>query len=219
MLNSFSDNLLGDALAYEVFSTIFIYIPALTYGGIWLTKTIIWLGLSIWNIFHWILHFQKLQSPTDMVDFANGQIISKKLGKTCMDLSELEVSTIRSWATSRKEVIQNKFFPITMLISILALFGTNLGNDFVTLVSNALVEYFSSSNGGFFLFLTSWGKLVFVSFIVAVPLAIIVTLFEESFVADFIEGICIFVEHERKQEQKEKDTKKNFLTFIWNLFE
>ena len=202
---SFPEPALDQALAvlrtttgYRIGMAILVDVPLMSALALWTSKEWWLLSIKLWSALRWLVRFHYLESPGALQEFLLTPLLLKggEEPRTLLQLSKEEIKALSSWATCRRDVIQSRLLPTTLLLTFLGLLAnTQLANDFVASVVNHLNNLYQHSDSLPRDGLGSYVIVVGIGLAVYAVVKFLVELFTESFVADYIIEACVLAQH------------------------
>ena len=121
--------------------------------------------------------------------------------QTLLELEEPYTNALYDWALCRRQIVQNRLVPTTLLLAFLGvLANTSLGESAIQAVTNVVRDFFQPSTG-LNRFIVYW-KLVLLMAVIVVPVVFIVLLLNEAFVMDYIAQACVLARHAKLSSQQ-----------------
>jgi hypothetical protein len=200
---SFDSRQLNQALAdlrgqlmYRIFVTIGLYFPVI--GGVCLAsmRGFTLFAISILSALRWLINYHRLESPEAICTFTRRPLFHwNGADRSLADLSEQEIIFLRSWATSRRDVIQSRLLPLSFMFTFVGLLANT---EKANVLFDEIIDHFQvvwglingripwswSILGSYAVFLGTVLLLFFVT-------KFLVEMFNESFVADYIVQACV----------------------------
>lgn len=194
---------------YTIIVALIVYIPAISHAGLWVTRIAISLKNGGRSALHWILSYHVMQPFKSIQQF----VVEKLLPvdhegnlQSLLELEEKDIDFLFEWATQRRELVQNRLLPTTLILATMGLIAnTFLGDAAVRGVVNLFKESFlapiASSFQGFGSILDMTGRIFIITILVIVvylPIMLIIQLLNESYVMGFIAQACLQVKHVKR---------------------
>ena len=179
---------------YRVCIAILLYIPALCHYSLWLSSGFLLFVTSIRGLIYWVFHINdttELERIRQLVfeDIKLGENISFSLSK----LDHEQISNIRDWSLLRRQIIQSRLIPTTLILGGLGLFAnTDVGQGAMSffideirfLISPPIIE------GTFFDGLILTYRSMFVAVLIVIPFGLVGRLLNKAYSMDVLSEAC-----------------------------
>jgi len=184
--------------AYLVWAAVFVYIPAVSHGALWLTRASVVSIVAIVSGFRWLFRLHRLESFDTLGEFLSTPLPLGPQGepRALIELEKEDIEALHAWVLSRRGVVQNRLVPTTLLLTVLGLLAnTSWGESAVRTAADILRDYFQSSGG--LSWLVAFGRFGLLMAVIVLPAGLIARLLSEAFVMDYIAQACVLARHVR----------------------
>jgi hypothetical protein len=154
---------------------------------------------------HWFLHFHSLQSAATMSEFLTSPLpIGEQTELTLLDLNEAEFDALLDWSLCRREAVQNRLLPTTLILAFLGvLANTSLGESVGQLALSITRDYFRDV-GSLRWLVTSW-RFFLLLIVIGAPAAVLFTLLNAAFTMDFVAQASLLARYARTSTMTRTD--------------
>ena len=176
--------LVRDSLLYRILVAIFVYVPAICFSVVWMLRLFIDVLVDLASAIRWVVKVQVMQSMNAVKDLALARFLSGG-SEALVDLSLEQITALHDWSLVRRQIIQNRLIPSTILLAFIgALANTSLGETAISLVGTVLREYFQSE--GFVESMLAYGRFLGLGMLIVFPIHLIAELITQSYIMDLL---------------------------------
>jgi len=191
-----------------VYGTIFgllVAIPAMIYLSFGGLREFVLFGIKAYSTIRWLLRFHKLESPETLMDFLNQPISLDEMGSTfsLLKLNQDELQALSAWAECRRDLVQSRLLPTTLLLTFLGLLANTSLADSAVLRFGDLVNTVLRPPD-FWSWLGAYLVVLVVISSGALLTKVLVGLANESFVMDYIAQACVLAKSAKKQTKRQQ---------------
>jgi hypothetical protein len=226
--SSFEDASIAEQVAatrqsatYLVIAAVFFIFPAISHGALWLIRGTVTFAIYTASAIRWVFRLHGLESAEALLEFLSTPLplTEDSEQKNLLELERADIEALRDWALSRREVVQNRLVPITLLLAVLGLVAnTSYGESAVRTAVNILQNYIQAPTQ------TTFIRFGLLAIIIMPPIVFLVELLNEAFVMDYIAQACVLAHHAKLSVQEsfcqqvtsdERQIKKSFGWLDW----
>lgn len=189
---------------YLVLSAFLFIIPALSHSALWLIRIIEMNVVGAALVIRWLFRSQTVESVDALSTLLSTPLplIVKSEPIKLLDLGKEDLDALYDLAHCRRQVIQDRLIPTTLVLAFLGLLAnTSLGESAVSAVISVVQNYFKASPGTIdhFIFL---GQIFALMMIIGFPVGLVVVLITEALVMDYIIQSCVLAKHVKLYSQR-----------------
>ena len=135
----------------------------------------------------WLFRFHTLESPESLTDFLLQPIIPGKAGEALflLNLSQTEIQALGEWAKCRRELVQSRLLPTTLLLAFVGLLANTSLADSAVYRFGDLLEIIVHPTG-FWPWLGAYFVLLMILGSGWLLVQALINLANESFVMDYL---------------------------------
>lgn len=196
-----------DSLAYRIIASAVILFPVLSCSWLLMIRWFITGVFFSWAAGHWLLKFHSLSSAAKISEFVKRPLpIGEETETTLLELDEKDIDALLEWSLCRREAIQNRLVPATLVIGVLGVLANTWVDPVAGLALDITKDYLRvpRSLGDL---ATKW-RFLALSFVVSVPIAVIFPLLNEAFKMDFVAQASLLARYAKRSpigEDRELD--------------
>lgn len=192
-------------VGYRIVTAIFVYVPPAILLARWGLQGLTALGIGFLSVVRWVGRFHRLESTDALRQFLSEPLSLKTAGasSTLLELDRREIQALRDWATCRREVIQSRLLPTTLLLGVL---GILVDIPQVGRYLGSIIERAQALGSAMDL----W-SLLGSSFVFAIAILLffglsklLIDLLDEAFVTDYIAQACVLAQHVKIAEEEQR---------------
>jgi hypothetical protein len=188
---------------YLFIAALCFYIPAISHAVLWLTRTVALFTIYVVSIYRWFFRYHKMETfaALDKTLLRPLPLIEGEKPQSLLELQEMDIAALHEWAVCRRQIVQNRLLPTTLLLAALGLLAnTSLGESAVQGTMSILGKYLMARG------MVDWtagiGVIVLLMIVIGLPIAIVVKLLNEAFVMDYIAEACVLARQAKVFSQK-----------------
>jgi len=189
-------------MVYYWIAALFIYVPAISYGGFLVPRLTTTVAVSVRSLIRWVFRFHAVEPTDELVKFVSTPLLllDQEKPQALLDLEPSYLDALHEWAACRRKVVQDRLVPTTLLLAFLGLLADTSVGEWVVCRAIGVVR-------GFFQAQTAEESLLaYVLFallaaVIIVPSVMIVYLLSEAFVMDYIAQACVLAKHAKSANE------------------
>jgi len=185
---------------YLTLSAILVYIPAILYATYLVVRMVSMLGIAGASVVWWVGKSQSMERLSDLEEFLSEPLALTEGGPewSLLDLEEDRLTALREWSACRRQVVQNRLIPTTLLLGFLGLLAnTSLGERTVGWALRVL-QSSGLAYSDWYGMLAHSGQRLLLVVLIFLPIAMLVDLLNEAYAMDFIAQACVLARHAKR---------------------
>jgi hypothetical protein len=199
-------HVIRQAPAYRAISAILFIVPCFTCFALMVVGGTAVAAWCVGSAFHWFYSLHILHPVERIKDFLSTPLsLNEGEQQTLLQLETTQIDALYNWSVCRRQAVQNRLLPTTMLLAFLGLLAnTSLGESAVQSALTILCDYFSDI-GSLSWLVGSWRLLPLVA-ITLLPGIPVLLLMNEAFTMDFVAQACLLARHVKLSREDESAT-------------
>jgi len=216
---------------YRLVSVFLFFIPAISYSVLGVIRQVLVFMLSAALMRKWLFRLQTTEPVNALTKLLSTPLplIDGGGSRTLLELEKADIDALYDIALCRRRVIQNRLLPTTLMLAFLAILAnTSLGESAVK-TAIAILKDFSSLGelavktaialltiaitknypGDPWLilnqFIIALAEVIFLVFLVLLPVVFIGSLLTEAFIMDYITQACVWARHAKLYSHRLSD--------------
>jgi hypothetical protein len=206
-------------------STMFFYFPVSCYLFIFMAQITVVDVVNIGSILRWLTRVHTMESLDALIKFLKTPLSIAEGSSTqrLLDLDKTDIDALHSWSQCRRQIVQDKLLPTTLILAFLGLLAnTQLGEEAVLGIRQLLNTLVGPTMT--FEWLWAIGKFFLLGLAIVVPLIYIKDLLDEAFVMDYITEAAILAKCQWSEQKASDENNVNtrprqtWWERLWRLF-
>jgi hypothetical protein len=193
-----------ESRSYMIVSAILIYVPAIMHGALWLARPAILDLIGVAVVLQWMLSYHILNPIESVGKFIVTPLALEPNGelRKLLDLNAAKLTALQDWSDGRRQIVQNKLIPTTIMLAFLGLlanttWGDGIFTQMIDTLSILLIPPPPTMDLSELLpYLGAFSLLI----ALMIPVILIVMLLNEVSVMDYISQACVLAQHAQQAD-------------------